>query len=80
MTLLATDSVLAGVRPGCVTVTISRGRPLDILAAIPFTGTRRPPIGGAPSPTPQPAPALRFTHTDARLTARSRGPGSCPCA
>ena len=74
VTLLATDSVLAGVRPGCVTVTISRGRPVDILAAIPFTGTRQPPIGGEPSPTPQPTPpALRFTHTDARLTASRSG-------
>ena len=75
VTLLATDSVLTGVRPGCVTVTKPRpaarhprGDPLH----------RHPPaaeVGGEPSPTPQPTPPVPapFTHTDARLAASRSG-------
>jgi hypothetical protein len=69
------DGDLAGVQPGCVTVTTAR----DALSSIPFTGPPLPMPSPTPTPTPTPpavAPSpltIAFANPGARLTASRRG-------
>ncbi|WP_157591732.1 hypothetical protein [Solirubrobacter soli] len=75
LTYVMTDTALVGLRPGCLTLTLSKFGFKDQVDDVPFTGPKQPPVV-VPTPTPTPTPApltVRFSHPTARLHASSTG-------